>query len=218
MSRVKKIILWASIFLFLYLCFNLGYYYYQNILYQRQITILENNRDELIRKIEELDTSLNEARKEIKKLKKPSGELVTVIPADCKSCFEKYEYEYFVIDEKKRWKFHDSNVFDDKPGELTLLPKFYEEYITPYQESLDRCLEELKKKKPKLGDYVRTGTPSITVGIGISGYYVQFDYYFLSFGKNLRVSVGLNSYFQTSPTSQLSDTTYNVGIGCRIEF
>ena len=218
MSRVKKIILWVSVSLFLYLCLNLGYYYYQNTLYRRQITILENNRDELAKKIKELDTSLNEAREEIKKLKKPSGEIVTVIPADCKSCFEKYEYEYSVIDKKERWKFYDSNVFDNKPGELTLLPKFYEEYINPCQESLDRCLEELKKGKPKLSDYIRAGTPSITVGVGISGYYAQFDYYFLSFGKSVRISLGLNSFFQAPPTNQLSDITYNVGIGCRVEF
>ena len=218
MSRMKKILLGIGIILLLYLCANLAYYHYQDRLYQRQIRILEENRDKLAEKLKELANTLNEAREEIKKLKKPSGEIVVEVPADCKSCFEKYEYEYLVVDKKKRWKFYDSNVFDDIPGELTLLPKFYDEYINPCRDSLDKCLEELEKKKPRLREYVRTGTSSVTVGIGISGYYAEFDYYFLSFGKNLRVSLGFDSFLLFPPTGQLSDISYNVGVGIRIDF
>jgi len=213
-TTVKKVLSWAGVVLFLYLCANLAYYYYQNVLHRRQVAALEESRDRLAEKIKELNSKLNEATEEIKKLKKPSGEVVEVIPADCKSCFENYEYEYSVVDKKGRWKFYDPNVFDNVPGRLTLLPGFYD----PCQKELDKCIEELKKKKPKVNEYVRIGTPSITVGIGVSGYYAQFDYYFLGFGKRVRVSIGLNSFLQIPPTSQFSDITYNVGLGCRIEF
>jgi len=218
-SNLKKDLLRIGVLLLLaYLCAVVAYYYHKNHQYEKRVSALEKERLELNAKIAELSTELNNSREEIKRLKRPSGEVVVEVPADCKSCFEKYEYEYVVVDKNKRWKFYDSNVFDNEPGELTLLPKFYDEYIIPCQESLDKCLQELKKYEPRAREYIRAGASSVTIGIGISGYYAEFDYYFLSFGKTLKVSIGLDSFLLMPPTGDLSDISYNVGVGIRVDF
>lgn len=98
---------------------------------RKQNDFLQKKQRELVNQLhlKELKTEISRAKTRQTKVlsQKPDAKIIQGSADSCQSCFKNYNYRVSVKDESGRWIFEDENVFDEKPGKLTLTERFWNE-------------------------------------------------------------------------------------------
>lgn len=126
-------------------------------------------------------------------------------PSDCVICLENYRREVEVRDSVHGWWiYRDPDVLDEKPGELELTNRFYNENIVePAGRIENQNVPEAGAGKPAT---LEPGTmasrswslappeKSIRAGVGLTSYNMEFSYSPLVFqGRRTSVAAGISS-------------------------
>lgn len=159
------------------------------------------------------ETDLNSKRKEIVTLReKSSGRKMSPPTPDCRQCFAQASLEIEVRDEKRGWWiFHDRDVLDREPGELTLTPKFWEENL-PLRGAPEDSAGAVTRA-PKFGGAKRWRTEKeIRAGINLTGYEAEVRYTPLLYtGRKWQAGLSLGSRLEMDRLNQSLHGDISVG-------
>ncbi|HUT54167.1 MAG TPA: hypothetical protein VM658_12325 [bacterium] len=148
---------------------------------------------------------------------KGSGKEVKA-PRDCASCLAQVKREVEVRDEAHDWwVYHDPDVLDDRAGELTLTPRFFQDTAPPEADSTTAdtgaALPTGRARKPALAPPEK----SLRAGLSLSSYELEFSYAPLVL-QSPRASLSLDLRSRLTLGRYNSDLCGDLGAGIEIKW
>jgi hypothetical protein len=129
----------------------------------------------------------------------------------CEACFQDYQYRVEVRDEDGRWIFSDDNIFDERPGSLTLTDKFWEQVMPA-------------EKTPNALNLRGTSVPTlprlknrVLIGFELDQYKIEYAYSPLGL-QTSKLNLNLAIYSSLSMSYTSSPLEARAGVGLEIRF
>ena len=136
-------------------------------------------------------------------------------PELCGPCFQNFEYQVEVKDEAGRWIFSDNNIFDKRPGHLTLTDKFWLEI--EQEKTMKNASTALDVRAPLGATSPQRLKNRILVGAELDRYKIEYAYSPLGY-RVQKFELGLTLYSSLSMSYASAPLEARAGIGVEVRF
>lgn len=182
---------------------------------RNEIIQLEKEKGQLLKEITLLKMRLKicqSPRVEKKSLKPKINhhkESIPISSKTCQQCFENYQLKVEVKDQNERWIFKDDDIFDQRPGEMTLTERFWEELG---ESSLDKNFSQKEKiiKPKRLKN-------RISLSLAPSYGWIEYGYSPIGF-RTKQTELNFSIYSAISFNYSFLPSSANAGLGLELRF